>query len=409
MTIVAVLIVAVPLAYVRVVWIDHRAEDALDDRAMAMAVAVHHQLGRGEPVGGAAVQSTLPPGSRATLHLPGGEVVEVGGSVEGPTRKGVSPEVEGVRVVLTANADDTVAEMREAVLVVVGLTVATLLAAAYAGRVLARRLSRPIEQLAAAAAAAGQGDLAVRMPRSGVQELDEVAAAIDTTVQRLEVRLQHERQLSDQVAHQLRNSLTALRLQTEVAELTAANDQQRSVISAIVGQIERLDETIRDLTQVARRVPLGPVAPSGRLVAEAAEFWRPSFERLDRSLEVDSTTDAGVEVAPSRQGIDVVLENALRHGAGTVRVSTAERDGHVVVTVEDEGPGIPEGMERAVFEQGVSHGAAAGGGQGLALARDLLEVRGGRLELSRRQPPRFELWLPTQSPSEGSTTKGEGR
>jgi signal transduction histidine kinase len=97
------------------------------------------------------------------------------------------------------------------------------------------------------------------------------------------------------------------------------------------------------------------------------------------------------------QTLDALIENALRHGEGTVHVTVRGHEHHVEVTVDDEGAGIPPSAVGSVFDRHVSlHG---GTGVGLALARALIEASGGRLELVRAQPACFRVLLPTNGVS----------
>jgi signal transduction histidine kinase len=98
------------------------------------------------------------------------------------------------------------------------------------------------------------------------------------------------------------------------------------------------------------------------------------------------------------QVLDVLADNARRHGEGTVTVEVRVAAQHAVVRVSDEGPGVPEGMERAVFDRHVS--GTGGTGVGLAVARTLAESAGGRLELVSARPAVFELYLPGVVPRE---------
>jgi len=102
-------------------------------------------------------------------------------------------------------------------------------------------------------------------------------------------------------------------------------------------------------------------------------------------LPVSSASQAAV-----RQVVDVLLDNAVVHGAGTVTLSLRDAGGAVAIDVADEGPG-PADPEEAFRRRGDS---AAGHGIGLALARSLAEAEGGRLRLTRPRPPVFSLLLP---------------
>ena len=88
-----------------------------------------------------------------------------------------------------------------------------------------------------------------------------------------------------------------------------------------------------------------------------------------------------------RQDCLVLFESSLRHGAGTVAVLVEGTS----ITIEDEGPGVPDDRVAGLFERPTDHQAAHG--RGLALARRLAESDGGRLELLQRRPPQFRLTL----------------
>ncbi len=94
-----------------------------------------------------------------------------------------------------------------------------------------------------------------------------------------------------------------------------------------------------------------------------------------------------------REALGVLVDNALRHGAGTITLSGRHSDKDtIVVEVSDNGDGVPSELAPHVFDRGVS--GAASTGVGLALARALVEADGGRLELARTRPAVFAVFLP---------------
>ncbi|MDX6684454.1 MAG: hypothetical protein QOF86_582, partial [Baekduia sp.] len=97
------------------------------------------------------------------------------------------------------------------------------------------------------------------------------------------------------------------------------------------------------------------------------------------------------------QVLDVLLDNALRHGTGEVRVSVAEDERFATVAVENQGPGVPEPDAERIFERGASR--TAGTGIGLHLARALAAADGASLRLASFEPPRFELRLRREDPA----------
>ena len=86
-----------------------------------------------------------------------------------------------------------------------------------------------------------------------------------------------------------------------------------------------------------------------------------------------------------------LIENSLMHGGGTVALRTRVTGNQAVVEVTDEGPGVPADLGARIFERTISGRNSTG--IGLAVARDLAEADGGRLELLQQQPPVFALFL----------------
>ena len=91
------------------------------------------------------------------------------------------------------------------------------------------------------------------------------------------------------------------------------------------------------------------------------------------------------------QVLATLIENSLQHGGGTATITARRTGGSAVVEVTDEGRGVPASIGARVFEREVSSSGSTG--VGLALARDLAEADGGRLELLRARPPVFALFL----------------
>src|SRR6185295_4444905 len=122
-----------------------------------------------------------------------------------------------------------------------------------------------------------------------------------------------------------------------------------------------------------------------------AERWRPAFARAQRALEV--VAEKNVLVRASRgtvgQVLDVLLDNALRHGSGPVRIGVVA-DGRVArITVADGGPGVPAEDRDRIFDRGASQ--SGGTGIGLHLARALAQADNGGLRVLDGAPTRFEL------------------
>jgi signal transduction histidine kinase len=277
-----------------------------------------------------------------------------------------------------------------AVLAVVAVTIAWLV-----GRGQARRLARPLEDLEDSARRLGDGDFSVRSRRGGIQEIDSVGMALDSTAARLDGMLARERAFSADASHQLRTPLAGLRMRLEAA-LEQTGQDPRSAISASLADADRLEAIIDELLTLARAGQRGPAAPIDleALLAEHSLEWAARLALYGRDLNVridPGTPDPYASAAAVRQVLAVLVDNAATHGAGTVTVSVREAAGVVAIDVSDEGPGVDE-PESLIFDRRADR--RDGHGIGLALARRLAEAEQGRLELTCAAPAVFTFLLP---------------
>jgi signal transduction histidine kinase len=214
------------------------------------------------------------------------------------------------------------------------------------------------------------------------------------TAERLGAMLERSCSFNADASHQLRTPLTALRLDLEALESTGADPQ---LIAAVIREADRLEATIVELLSLSDT----PANASSRLcdVAELAaarlDAWRSLAQAAGRNVVLDVSPVPPVRARPGAIGqcLQVLLDNALEHGAGTITVSVhaVAAGGGLGLTgegadtkwvrlcVEDEGPGIPPERREGLL----SGRADAVSGRGLALARQLVEAEGGRLTLER--------------------------
>jgi signal transduction histidine kinase len=277
-----------------------------------------------------------------------------------------------------------------AALAAVAVTIAWLV-----GRRQARRLARPLEDLEDSARRLGNGDFSVRSRQGGIEEIDSVGTALDTTAARLDDLLARERAFSADASHQLRTPLAGLRLRLEAA-LEQPDQDPRSAIAASLADADRLESTIDELLVLARAGQAGRAGPIDldALLGELSPEWGARLALHDRDLEVcldPATPDPSASAAAVRQVLGVLVDNATTHGRGTVTVSVREAAGAVAIDVSDEGPGLLE-PESLLFTRRADR--RDGHGIGLALARRLAEAEQGRLELTHCSPPVFTLLLP---------------
>jgi signal transduction histidine kinase len=301
-----------------------------------------------------------------------------------------------VRVTVEANKS---IENADGKLVLVASLAGLAVAAAVAlAMVQARRLTRPLQELAGAADRLGSGDASPLGRRYGVAELDRVAEGLDGSAQRISELLAAEREFAADASHQLRTPLTALSMRLE--EMIAAAGQPEVVQeegAAALLQTERLTEVV---SQLLGRTYRSPVASPGLVsiddvIAQQVVEWDPAFRRRNRKLEVAGEKSLTAHVTPGMlaQVIATLLDNALVHGAGGVVIRTSLTPKSVVIEVRDEGKGVPPELAPRIFERNVS-GSPGGTGLGLALARSIAEAEGGQVVLVRPRPAVFAVFLP---------------
>jgi signal transduction histidine kinase len=301
---------------------------------------------------------------------------------------------------VTVAADDSVEYGRlTAALALIGALALAAVAVAVALAILqARRLTRPLEELASAADRLGVGDSRPLGRRYGVAELDRLAEGLDGSARRITDLLSAERDFATDASHQLRTPLTALSMRLE--EMIAAagdSDAVREEGAAALAQTERLTEVVSQLLGRTRRAARG--VPSlltiDDVIAQQVIEWDPAFRRANRKLEVAGEKGLSAYISPGAlsQVIATLLDNALVHGAGTVTIRTSRTPKSVVVEVRDEGKGVPHELVPRIFERNVS-GRPGGTGLGLALARDVATADGANVVLVRPRPAVFAVFLP---------------
>jgi signal transduction histidine kinase len=301
---------------------------------------------------------------------------------------------------VTVEADDSYlsGNLTKELLLIGAVALAAVGIAVVLGLLYARRLARPLEELARAADRLGLGDTGPLGRRYGIQELDRVAEGLDGSAQRINELLSAERDFAVDASHQLRTPLTALSMRLE--EMLAAADFPdvvREEGAAALAQTERLADVVGQLLGRARRTSAGSptVASVDEIVGQQVIEWEPAFRRLGRRLAVAGEKGLLAFATPggASQVIATLLDNALVHGAGTVTIRTSRTRRSVVIEVRDEGSGVPAELAPRIFERSVS-GSPTGTGLGLALARTIAAADGGQVVLVRPRPAVFALFLP---------------
>ena len=267
-----------------------------------------------------------------------------------------------------------------------------------------RRLAAPLIYLSAQAEQVGSGAVQARIEPTGIEEIDLVSEELSRSGERIVGRIAKERQFASDVTHQLRTPLTALSMRIEEIQYLSDDEEVRTEAEACLEQVERITQVVEDLKKRAQQASHGhtQAVKMEEIFRQQRDEWEPQFTAVGRHIVFDNqVTDRLPLATPSSlsQAIATLVENALKYGAGTVTVSTRKgvSSRSIFVEVSDEGEGVSEDIAPDIFRRGVSgHGSS---GIGLALAKDLIEADGGRIELTNRQPAVFTISLAAVSES----------
>ncbi|WDR06378.1 HAMP domain-containing protein [Devosia rhodophyticola] len=235
-----------------------------------------------------------------------------------------------------------------------------------AGGITARRVLRRIDSISATSTTIMSGNLSERIPITRRNdEFDGLATNLNAMLDRIEQLLQGLKEVTDNVAHDLKTPLTRLRNQAESALRDGTDNEQRRVaLETTIVESDKLIQTFNALLMIAR-AEAG--APSGALsdvdvsavVADVAELYGPVAE--DAGLVLEAKVTDGIHLHGNReligQAMVNLVENAMKYhepgddGVGKIVVSVHESEGRVIVEVSDNGPGIPATDRKRVLER----------------------------------------------------------
>jgi len=399
---VAVLLLGVPLAIFGGLMIWDAERSTLELRTSSLARSVERRISNGEELD----EAMLAPWIGGDVNLEARIVVldHLGRRfVGGPdlTDEQVIRAFQTTPSGATVRMEIRAAEVQWMVARVVALVVVAAMLAIGVSILVARRQARklaaPLIYLAASAEQIGSGQARPHLRKSGIEEIDLVAAELGRTADRLAGRLAAERQFAADASHQLRTPLAALSMRLEEIQAIAKDDDVAEEARIALELVERLTGVVEDLLRNSRQA-MGGTTEALRLeevFAQQAEEWAPTFAKAGRELVLPEHSDLSVLATPGAlaQVLSTLLENSLKYGAGTttVRARSSASEHGVVIEVTDEGPGVSDDIAPDIFERNVTSGK--GTGRGLALARDLVAADGGRLELAQRRPPVFAIFL----------------
>lgn len=273
-----------------------------------------------------------------------------------------------------------------------------------AGGVTARRVLRRIDTIRATSTKIMSGNLSERVPVTRRNdEFDGLATNLNAMLDRIEQLLQGMKEVTDNVAHDLKTPLTRLRNQAEAALREGTSEETRErALETVIAESDRLIHTFNALLMIARAeagTPSGALSDIdvGPVVADVAELYGPVAE--DAHIVLVTDIDEGVRLRANReligQALANLLENAVKYArpedgtAGQIVVSLKARDGRALIAVADNGSGIAAADRQRVLERFVrleKSRSEPGSGLGLSLVNAVARLHGGTFRLEDNTP-----------------------
>ena len=262
--------------------------------------------------------------------------------------------------------------------------------------VLTRRMTRSLERLAAGAEAVSRGDLDAHIPDPGSDEVGRVAEAFNTMTASLRRTLRElasrERlaavgEFAASLAHEVRNPLTAIRIDLQRVEESLPPDSPlREAQSRALREIGRLDATVSETLDVARtgrwRAGVDLTVP----LRAAVDAAGPAFDERGATLDPSALNGSPFEIRGDEKSLEQLFLNLLLNAAGALApegrawLELSEEDGEAIISVCDTGTGIePDDLER-IFEP-LYTTRAEGTGLGLTVVRRIVDEHDGTIEI----------------------------
>lgn len=280
-----------------------------------------------------------------------------------------------------------------------GLSVLGLLA----GLAVSRMILKRMDQMTAASRSIMAGDLSQRIPITGDGgELDGLAASLNEMLERIEGLMSGLREVSDNIAHDLKTPINRLRNSAEAAlRDPRGGEAYREGLERTIEKADELIKTFNALLLIAR-LEAGPLEDSlenfdlGAMVEDVAELYMPAAEEVGFNLAVEA--QKGINVLANRQligqAVANLIDNAIKYSRGgqpgsAITVMTARSGRGALISVGDRGPGISEADRQRVLKRFVrleESRTKPGTGLGLSLVAAVARLHHGELRLEDNQP-----------------------
>lgn len=293
---------------------------------------------------------------------------------------------------------------------------ATLGVTLVGGLLMSRKILQRIDAVSQTSREIMAGDLGRRVPTSGRgDEFDRLATSLNAMLDRIEQLLAGMKQVSDNIAHDLRTPLARLRSRLELVLLEGADEAAyRQAIEATIGEADALLATFNALLSIAQaeagapRQHFEPVDLAA-LIKDVAELYEPLAEERELALTVSAPAPATIPGDRHLlfQALANLVDNAIKFSpqGGRVALDLTAADGCARLAVRDQGPGIPAAARATVLERFSrleTSRSTPGSGLGLSLAAAVARLHDGAIRLEDDGPGlRAVLELPLHGPSHG--------
>jgi len=290
-----------------------------------------------------------------------------------------------------------------------------LLLASLAGYLLAAAALRPVERMSERAATISAASAGRRLPVPAADdEISRLGLRLNEMLARLESALERERTLVSNASHELRTPLALIKAEIELAlDEPESAPALAAALRSAGEETDRLSQLADDLLLLAR-VDSGalPLRRSSVSVRDLLDTIATRFQRraTDTGRRIEVSSPAGLVLLADRrrleQALSNLVENALRHGSGTVSLRGEADDDVLTLAVADEGTGFAAGFTERAFERfSRADGSNAGAGLGLAIVSAIAEAHGGTASASNA-PAEVTLSLPVGRIASNPTPAG---
>lgn len=339
------------------------------------------------------VLDTGEPGSGRRINAEGNLIV----SVAVPIKR--LQFVMGVLMLSTEAGDIDDALRQEWLQLLLGGLIA-MIVLAVASWIILSRITEPLRRLAQSADTVRRGGRrldAIPNMSNRLDEIGDLSVSLRSMTAALYARMDAIEQFAADVAHEIKNPLTSVGSAVETLQRTNDDEKRRKLMAVIRDDVRRLDKLITDISDASRldaelsRERTHNVDLAQLIGAIAQMFEDPEREghpRIVLDVQAEDLIVRGLD-GPLAQVFRNVIENAVSFSpkSGEIRIAAQAREGRAVITIDDQGPGIPEDNLEVIFrrfytERPIEHGFGKNSGLGLSITRQILEVHNGRITAS---------------------------